>query len=122
MHFKSIGYAVDALKKNEVAAVLGPRGEIEGALGTDNGNFYIGPMPMPGVYRTRWDLGLAVKSENDNLAAAIAKAMSELRADGTIMHIFARSGLTYRPPSLTEVTTRRQASVQTDSAAAPLSQ
>ncbi len=123
VHFKSIGYAVEALKKNEVAAVLGPRGEIEGALGSDIGNFHIGPMPMPGVYRTRWDLGLAIKSENDQLAGAIAKAMSELRADGTIMRIFARSGLTYRPPSAAEVANRgQQTIVKTGSAAAPLSQ
>jgi ABC-type amino acid transport substrate-binding protein len=99
VHFKSIGDAVGALRQGEVAAVLGPRGEIEGALGKGMDAFHIGPMPMPGLHRTRWDLGMAVKSNHEDLAAAIDAAMSELRDDGTIAQIFNRAGLTYRPPS-----------------------
>ncbi len=103
VHFKTVGAAVEALKEGEVAAVLGPRAEIEGALGKDIEKFHIGPMPMPGLRRTRWNLGIAVKSGNDALAAAVAQAVSELRNDGAIKEIFHRFGLTYRPPSLTSV-------------------
>ena len=99
VHFKNIGDAVEALTQGEVAAVLGPRTEIEGALGKDAGKFHVGPMPMPGLRHTRWDLGLAVKSDHDDLAAAVKEAMAEMRVDGTIKQIFARFGLTYHPPS-----------------------
>lgn len=103
LHFKSVGEAVVALNKGEVTAVLGPRGELEGALGKDTGKYHIGPMPMPGLRRTRWDLGLAVKSGHDDLAAALGQAMSKLLDDGSIAQIFNRAGLTYRSPSVTAV-------------------
>lgn len=103
LHFKSVGEAVVALNKGEITAVLGPRGEIEGALGKDMAKFHIGPMPMPGLHRTRWDLGLAVKSDHPDLAAALDQAMSGLRDDGTIARTFNRAGLTYRSPSVTAV-------------------
>jgi ABC-type amino acid transport substrate-binding protein len=120
VHFKSVSNAVEALRQGEVAAVLGPRGEIEGALGKDINKFHMGPMPMPGLHRTRWDLGLAVKSGHDELAAALASAMSELRDDGTIAQIFNRSGLTYRSPSVTEVPiVGRQASIRAESYSGP---
>jgi len=120
VHFKSVSNAVEALRQGEVAAVLGPRGEIEGALGKDIDKFHMGPMPMPGLHRTRWDLGLAVKSGHDDLAAALARAMSELRDDGTIAQIFNRSGLTYRSPSVTEVPiVGRQASIRAESYSGP---
>ena len=120
VHFKSVGDAVEALRQGEVAAVLAPRGEIEGALGKGADKYYIGPMPMPGLHRSRWDLGLAVKSDHVKLAAAIEKAMVELRDDGTIRQIFSRSGLTYRPPSITEVpSTGQQASARADTYTVP---
>ncbi len=120
VHFKSIGNAVEALRQGEVAAVLGPRGEIEGALGKDAVKFHMGPMPMPGLHRTRWDLGLAVNSDHDDLAAALEQAMSELRDDGTIARIFTRSGLTYRSPSVTGTPSiGKQASIWVDSYSGP---
>ena len=99
VHFKTIGDAVDALQQGSVAAVLGPRTEIEGALGKEAAKFHIGPMPMPGLRSTRWNLGMAVKADHEELARAAEKAVSELRDDGTIKQIFTRFGLTYRPPS-----------------------
>lgn len=120
VHFKTVGAAVEALKEGKVAAVLGPRAEIEGALGKDAERFHIGPMPMPGLRHTRWNLGVAVKSGNDALAAAVVQAMSELRKEGAIQEIFQRFGLTYHPPSQTSVARiRDQAIITADAYTVP---
>ena len=119
-HFKSVGDAVEALRQGEVAAVLGPRGEIEGALGKAADKYHIGPMPMPGLRSTRWDLGLAVKSDHECLARAVEKAVSELREDGTIQQIFTSFGLTYHPPSKQKLSSvQDQAFVKADSYTVP---
>jgi len=120
VHFKTVGAAVAALKQGKVAAVLGPRTEIEGALGKDAEKFHIGPMPMPGLRSTRWDLGMAVKSDHEGLARAIEKAVSELREDGTIQQIFTSFGLTYHPPSQLKLSrVQDQAYITADSYTVP---
>ncbi len=104
-HFKSVGDAVEALRQGEVVAVLGPRGEIEGALGNVADKYHVGSMPMPGLHRSRWDLGMAVKADHVKLAEVIEQATVELREDGSIARIFERAGLTYQPPSVDEFST-----------------
>ena len=46
-----------------------------------------------------WDLGVAVKADHSDLAAAIDRAMAQLREDGTIERIFTTRGLKYRAPA-----------------------
>ena len=120
VHFKTVGNAIEALRDGKVAAVLGPRSEIEGALGKNAAKFHIGPMPMPGLRHTRWDLGLAVKSGHEALAAAVEQAMSELRNDGAIARIFQSFGLTYHPPSqMTVAGIKDQVTIKADSYTVP---
>ena len=104
VHYRSVAQATEGLKRGEVAGVMAPRGELEAGLGSARGSYNVGPMPMPGLDRTGWDLGLAVKADNEALAAALQAAMTELRRDGTVERIFQAQGISYSPPARSVVT------------------
>ncbi|HEU4386011.1 MAG TPA: transporter substrate-binding domain-containing protein [Anaeromyxobacteraceae bacterium] len=98
VHFKNMLDAALALRKNELPAVMGRQTIIEAGLGEESGRYEIGPVATPGMAISGWDLGVAVKADNPELAAAVDKAMAELRRDGSIERIFTSRGLTYRAP------------------------
>ena len=97
VHFHSIADAVAALRRGEVAGVVGNQGEIEGALHDDRGSYALGPMPMPGLLRTSWPLGMAVKVNAHDLANAIEPIVASMTKDGSLKAIFAAHGLSYTP-------------------------
>ncbi len=99
VHFGSTMEAAAALKKNELAAVMGRQTHIEAGLLGGPASYEIAPVATPGMVVSGWDLGVAVKADNPELAAAIDAAMAELRKDGTIERIFTSRGLTYRAPA-----------------------
>lgn len=99
VHFGSIAEAVAKLKGGEVAAVMGPRSEIEAALGKDHG-FVLEVVQMPELKINNWPLGMAVKADDTALAAALGDALHRLQKNGTVAAIFARHGITYVQPTL----------------------
>ena len=99
VHFGTTMEAAAALKKNELAAVMGRQTHIEAGLQGGPTSFEIAPVATPGMAISGWDLGVAVKADNPELAAAIDAAMAGLREDGTIERIFTSRGLTYRAPA-----------------------
>ncbi|MES9970079.1 MAG: transporter substrate-binding domain-containing protein [Candidatus Thiodiazotropha sp.] len=99
VHFSNIGQAVAAMKKGEVAAVAGPRSEIEFALADEADNYAVGPIQMPGLRSSGWDLGAAVKEGNNALAEAVEEAMTQLRKQSSVSKIFAQYHSTYQLPS-----------------------
>ncbi len=98
VHFATIAQAVEALRKNEVAAVIGRQTLIEAALGGATGAFEVGPVATPGLSLSGWNIGVAVKADKPELADAVDRAMADLLKDGTIERIFTKRGLTYLPP------------------------
>jgi ABC-type amino acid transport substrate-binding protein len=99
VHYRNMGEAVAALKRGELAGVMGPRSEIEFALGGQRAEFSVGPVPMPGLRSTGWDLGAAVKQGNESLAEAVESAMKALREEGVLEAIFTRYHASYRQPA-----------------------
>lgn len=99
VHFTSVAGAVDKLKAGEIAAVMGPRSEIEVALGKDP-RFVIEVVQMPELKINSWPLGMAVKAEESALAETLGNALKELQKNGTVAAIFARNGVTYQQPTL----------------------
>lgn len=99
VHFKSVAEAVAAMRRGEVAGVVAPRGEIEGALGGQRGAYRIGSMPMPGLQRTSWPIGMAVKVNAHDLANAIEPIVQGMVKDGSLAALFVKHGLTYVPVS-----------------------
>lgn len=98
VHFATIRDAVAALRRNEVAAVIGSQVQIESALAEAAQSFGIAPVATPGLTVVGWDIGVAVNATNPELAALVENAMVEIGKDGTIERIFTKRGLTYAPP------------------------
>lgn len=97
VHFKTIAQAVEAMRNDEISAVLAQRGELEGALAGDT-RFTVDETQLPELKPQRWPLGMAVKAEATELSAALEKALAELKQDGTVAAIFKRHGVT--PPTV----------------------
>jgi polar amino acid transport system substrate-binding protein len=101
VHFSTTAQATAALQKNEIAAAMGRQTVIEAGLGEDAKRFGIAPVATPGLRLTGWDIGVAVKADRPELAAALDRAMADLLADGTVQRLFAKRGLTYSAPRVT---------------------
>ncbi len=99
VHFNSVAAAVEKLKAGDLAAVMGPRSEIEPALGKDN-RFTLEVVQMPELKINSWPIGMAVKAEETALADTVGEALRVLQKNGTVASIFARHGITYVQPTL----------------------
>ena len=97
VHFRSVPDAVAALSRKEIAAVMSTRTQLEAAL-KDVGGIEIDTVSMPEMRVTGWPLGMAVKAENRELAAALSGALAELQRSGDLARIFAAHGVTHRTP------------------------
>ncbi|UCH83215.1 MAG: transporter substrate-binding domain-containing protein [Candidatus Latescibacterota bacterium] len=100
VHFTRVADAVTALLAGRLTGVMAPRSEIEGAAGKRIDELVlVEPGRLPGLMRTGWDLGLAVKQGHDALAEAVQSALGELHSSGRLAEIFAAYGVTYQPAS-----------------------
>lgn len=97
VHFHDVAQAVAAMRRGEVAGVVGTRGAIESALAGEHGRYRLTRMPMPGLPRISWPIGMAVKVNAHDLAYAIEPIIEGMVKDGSLAAIFARHGLTYIP-------------------------
>jgi polar amino acid transport system substrate-binding protein len=100
VHFLRPRDMVAALDSGVVDALMGESSELEAALiGAGSRSRYeiTGP-PPPGPTLAAWDIGLAVRAEDESLAVRLDSAMAGLREEGTMAHLFADRGLTYTPP------------------------
>jgi ABC-type amino acid transport substrate-binding protein len=100
-HFRSFDEAVKAYLAGETAILAGTRAGIEaalaaaGAAGEDNP---VVEVPIPGLVRTRWDLGGAVRSDSRDLAYAVGDALAALAQEGRLKAICASYGVSYTAP------------------------
>ena len=77
---------------------MGVESELYASLGVDSGGFPIAPVTAPGLTKSWWELGMAVKDSNHQLADALDDAMTSMRKDGAIEAIFHKHGLPYVSP------------------------
>ncbi len=96
VHFKTVADAANGLADGRVSAVLAPRGELEAALRGKEG-FVLERPQLAELKIEGWPLGMAVKVEDAELAEAIAKALAELKEDGTLAGIFRKHGISHQP-------------------------
>lgn len=91
---QSTAVAIDAFLAGDVDAVMAPRGELEGALAQhDAAAAEFAVQEFVGMFRTAWDVGMAIKSGNPALRAALQQALDDMATDGTLDRIFAQHGL-----------------------------
>ncbi len=94
-HYRSVAAAMEGLAAGEVAAVMGPRGQLQaGAVP----GVKVHEPPLPGLAIGEWTLGVAVRHTYRQLGYAVDDAIRAAIEDGRIAAIFARHGLTYAPP------------------------
>lgn len=93
VHFRTITEAAKALREDSIAAIMAPRGELEGALAGDT-RFVIDEAKLGELNPKGWPVGMAVKAESADLAAALSGALAELQKDGTVAAIFKKHGVT----------------------------
>ncbi len=98
VHFRSVDDAAQAMKAGQVAGIMAPLSQIEGALGADRDRFHIGAMPMPGLLHGSWVIGMAVKVNSRDLGHQVEAIVEDFISDGTMARLFTRHGLTYTPP------------------------
>lgn len=97
-HYPSHAKAVDGLLAGEVAAVMGVESEIAARMAARRSPWPLAPMDTPGLAKTGWEVGLAVKHSNRDLAYALGDAIDALRREGVIAAIFKRHRIPYHAP------------------------
>lgn len=96
-HYLNFSEAMAAFKAGQLHALVGMRGQLEGGLAPLQENWLEQPLSMRGL-RSEWDVGLAVKEDNDELAALLTQAITTLREQGEVAKIFSQYGMTYIAP------------------------
>lgn len=92
-HYKNIGDAIREMREGRISAVLAMRSQLQAAMGGDWSGFQMGNPPLAGLPQAGWVLGMAVKSDNEDLARALQKAMNELEEEGQLNRIFDAHGV-----------------------------
>ncbi|MBO6755656.1 MAG: transporter substrate-binding domain-containing protein [Roseibium sp.] len=87
--------AMAGLAAGEVMAVMGPLSQLEHGR-TEEMDIHI--PPFPGLSRSSWTLGIAVRHNWRPLSYAADDAIRYAVEDGRMAEIFARHGLTYTKP------------------------
>ncbi|MBS8225138.1 substrate-binding periplasmic protein [Vannielia litorea] len=94
-HFATTGAALEALAAGEVAAVMGPLGQLEHGVGE---GMAIHAPPLPGFAVGTWTLGVGVHFAYRPLGYAVDDAIYAGLEDGRIEAIYARYGMTLVKP------------------------
>ncbi len=89
--------AMDALAAGETKAAMGPLAQLE--FGAADGVGVHQP-PLPGFAVGSWTVGVAVHFAYRPLAYAVEDTIFAAQQDGRLAEIFARYGVTHRPPEL----------------------
>jgi ABC-type amino acid transport substrate-binding protein len=92
--FKDGVGAAEALKRGDFAAAAGLDSELESVLAGD-ARYVITPLPTLHNSRDGWAVGLAVKKDSTDLAAALQKAVDGLSADASLKAMFAKGNVAW---------------------------
>ncbi len=100
IHYKDTQEAGAATLQGETAGLMGPRSQVEFSLQQGITEFDIGTLPTPGLAKSSWLIGVAVKNSYRQLGYAVEDIIATMVRDGTMATIFSRYNITYLPPSL----------------------
>ena len=85
----------------EVGALLGSRAQAEWvAYSTPAIDSEIAKPPMPGIVRTGWPIGIAVKHDSRDLGYALGDVLTEMIESGDMKTLYARYGVEWLPAEL----------------------
>lgn len=84
-----------------VGALLGSRAQAEWvAFQAGDIKSEVSQPPMPGIVRTGWPIGIAVKHDSRDLGYALGDVLAELTESGEMSEIFKSFGVQWLPPEL----------------------
>jgi len=93
--------AADMYISGEVPALLASRAQSEWvATQAAQRDSYIAQPPMPGIVRTGWPIGIAVKHDSRDLGYELENQLSQMQSAGELAAIYQRYGVKYQPPEL----------------------
>jgi len=85
----------------EVPALIASKAQAEWVATQAQGrDSHITQPPMPGIVRTGWPIGIAVKHDSRDLGYELAELLSQLDSSGELKVIYERYGVQYSTPEL----------------------
>lgn len=99
-HFLKPADGLARFVSKEFAGLMGVRSHIEGLLHEKGVQSAFAEPPMPGIVRSRWPLGIAVKENSRDLFYAVGNLLAELQSSGELTEIFKSYGVTYVQPEI----------------------
>ena len=85
----------------EVGALLASKAQVEWvAFNAEDIPSEISQPPMPGIVRTGWPIGIAIKQDSRDLGYALGDVLTELAESGEMQEIYGRYGVEYLTPEL----------------------
>lgn len=85
----------------EVPALIASKAQTEWvATQAKERDSHIAQPPMPGIVRTGWPIGIAVKHDSRDLGYELAELLSQLDSSGELKVIYERYGVHYSTPEL----------------------
>lgn len=93
--------AQELYASGEVGALMGSRAQAEWvAMKTPDLQSAIAQPPMPGIVRTGWPIGIAVKHDSRDLGYALGDVLSELIQSGEMQKIYKTYGVEWLAPEI----------------------
>ena len=93
--------AMDLYTSEQVGALLGSSAQAQWvAFKADNIQSKVTQPPMPGIVRTGWPIGIAIKHDSRDLGYALGDVLTELVNSGEMASIFRRYGVKWIEPEL----------------------
>lgn len=85
----------------EVGALLGSRAQVQWvAFNTPHIDSQITQPPMPGIVRTGWPVGIAVKHDSRDLGYALGDVTAQMISSGEMQALYAQYGVEWLPVEL----------------------
>lgn len=100
-HGRVFADAVEVYRSGEAPAIMGSRAQMEWVKHVvPERDTEIAQPPAPGIVRSTWPIGMAVKQDSRDLGYALGDVVDKLVETGQMAAICARFGVTYVPPKL----------------------
>lgn len=97
-HHKKPADGVKEFANKEIAALMGVRSLIEGALSEAGIKPVMVQPKMDGIVRKSWVIGMAVHENSRDLGYRVGDIVAKLKTSGEMRKIFAKHGITYVHP------------------------
>ena len=99
LHYRTQEAAGAVTLKGEAKGTMGPKSQVEHSLIADKKSYDIGVVPTPGLIKSNWLIGAAVKHTYRQLGYSVQEIISNLIQSGKMEEIFTKHGISYTPPS-----------------------